>query len=218
MIRVIVFDFDGTLVDSNHIKESCLGQAVRDIRGGQAALAEARQGGGDRYRIFAEVARRLAGSPEDVGALSRRLVGRYSQCCARGISAAVERRGARRALSLLRRRKLSLWIVSATPTRDLLPLLRRRGLLPLLDGAFGAPGAKGQCVKAILRRKGRMRHEALVVGDGADDLAAACAVGARFVAITASGKVDGRHGFAMNDLSKLVPLIDRLAPRPVSRA
>ena len=42
MIRLVVFDFDGTLVDSNPLKEACMHATVTGLPGGPAALAKAR--------------------------------------------------------------------------------------------------------------------------------------------------------------------------------
>jgi phosphoglycolate phosphatase-like HAD superfamily hydrolase len=52
MIRVVVFDFDGTLADTNGVKEACLHRSVAKLNGGVAALAVARQHGGDQCGSF----------------------------------------------------------------------------------------------------------------------------------------------------------------------
>lgn len=59
MIRLVLFDFDGTLVDSNFVKERCMRAVVAGLPGGLAALEKAREIGGNRYKLFAEVARLL---------------------------------------------------------------------------------------------------------------------------------------------------------------
>ncbi len=219
MIRVVAFDFDGTLVDSNGVKRACMEKVVADLPGGPAALAAASAKGGDRYTLFAEVARRLdpAEAEDVIVARSRALIARYSDCCARGIVAAAERRGAKRALAALKRRGLRVWINSATPERHLPELLRRRGLTRYLDGARGGPASKIAILRDIMFIERASPREVLFVGDGPDDLAAASALRMPFVAITAEDRISGRKPFAMRDLINLIALIDRNFAKPVRR-
>lgn len=216
MIRVAVFDFDGTLVDSNCLKEACFRRTVAAIAGGSEALEAALARGGDRYRVFAEVARRLdpAGAPDAVAARGRALAADYSQCCARGIVAARERRGGRSVLAALRRRGLRVWIASATPARDLVPILRHRGLMPFLHGALGGPVSKLDNLRHIMRAERAAPREVLMVGDSRDDQDAASRLGTWFFAVTAEARLQGLHRFAMRDLTGLIALIERLRSRP----
>jgi beta-phosphoglucomutase-like phosphatase (HAD superfamily) len=212
LIRVVVFDFDGTLVDSNGIKQCCFGEVVAHMPGGPDALIAARRSGGDRYRIFARIARMLQpGDDAATRALASKLAADYTQRCLRKIAVAPERRGARDALRALRLRGMRLWISSATPLRDLHDVLRARKMLALVDGALGAPRTKLQNLRAILACEGAMPREAVVVGDGLDDQAAARRAGAWFVAVTAEQPFRGHTGLAMPDLVRLPAGIHRFA-------
>src|SRR5260370_1921281 len=117
MIRLVLFDFDGPLVDSNARNRACVRATVAGLPGGLAALARARRLGGNRYTLFAEVARLLDASGEP-GAIARRgraLAAAYTRCCARAIAAAPERRRARSALAALTPRRRQLCADPPTP-------------------------------------------------------------------------------------------------------
>jgi phosphoglycolate phosphatase len=215
MIRVVVFDFDGTLVDSNEVKRACARSAVARFPGGAEALTEAFRTGGNRYKLFAEVVRRLNPHAENdlVRQQARLLTGAYTDCCARGIIRAPERRGAARTVAELHRRGMRLWINSATPARDLPALLRRRGITRWLRGALGGPASKASNLRTILAAERVAPGEVVMVGDGPDDFAAAREVRTWFIAINAENRITERVPFAVRDLSRLVPIIERLAPR-----
>jgi phosphoglycolate phosphatase-like HAD superfamily hydrolase len=219
MIKVVVLDFDGTLADTNSVKEDCLRRTVAGLPDGPAALEKARQSGGDRYRVFADIAQRLwngAGS-QVIAANTRTLIESYSDCCTKGIVAAAERRGAREALDALRRRELRRYVLSATPDRHLREVLCRRGLLPRINGALGSSVTKEQGLLKIMTKERVGRESILLVGDSADDQRAARAIGVKFAAVTAERRIDARGRFALRDLRLLVPLIDGLNGRRTPR-
>jgi phosphoglycolate phosphatase-like HAD superfamily hydrolase len=212
MIRVVIFDFDGTLADSNGVKEACLHRTVAEFSGGAAALAAARQDGGDRYRIFAKVAQQLSANADTqaIAVQTRTLVDTYSRCCANGIAAAPERSGAMRTLAALAGRRLHLWVLSATPDRHLMGLLRRRGLTRWLRGSLGSSVTKEEGLRRIMAIERIGRNAVLLVGDGPDDQRAARAVGVKFAAVVAENRIAARGRFALRDLRPLVPLVDSL--------
>jgi|GEM_PF-361860 len=216
MIRLVLFDFDGTLVDSNARKRACMRATVAALPGGLAALVRARRLGGNRYALFAEVARLLepSGAPGAIARRGRALAAAYTRCCARAIAAAPERRGARAALAALKARGIKIWVNSATPHADLLAIVRGRGLMPWLDGVLGGPAAKTANLRAALVAERIAPRHALMVGDGPDDLEAARALGTFFVAITAENRLAGKGPFAMRDLAALPALVDRIRARP----
>ncbi len=191
MIRAVAFDFDGTLVRSNAIKRKVFYDVTTDIPGAAGILDAlfASDFKGDRYKLFTELCQRLTPSRAPVSArqLGLQLASVYGELCREQIAVCAEVPGATAALRILRERDIGAFVVSATPETDLKPIISDRGFDRFFKGVRGAPTNKAQHLENILATEDILPTEIAMIGDGSDDLAAAKAIGCRFIGIARSG-------------------------------
>lgn len=184
--RVVVFDFDGTLVDSNAPKREAFFQLFPD-RTAQHPVVEAvlrEYGDASRYVILREVLARLEEHDGDeVTRKVEELAARYNELAFQAASTCPEMPGASALLARLAE-SYKLYVSSGTPVEPLRSLVARRGWRQHLEDVFGYPAAKSDTLRAILERESCEPAAALVVGDGDSDERSAAETGCGFFAIS----------------------------------
>jgi len=190
MIKCVVFDFDGTLVDSNDIKREMFFAVARpwDASGDVVAEVFELWPSADRYektRRIAEglIERQLLPGHSSAKAWGARLANDYTLYCENAITNCAERPGASKALQKLSEMGMLLFVNSGTPTKPLLRLLALRNWAHLFQGAYGVEGSKAENLTRIALESGAARHEMVHVGDQRDDWRGAEEFGCHFVAM-----------------------------------
>jgi phosphoglycolate phosphatase len=202
-ISTVVFDFDGTLVDSNAIKRQGFFDVVADEPFNtprmQAVLAT---GQGDRYTIFESyVAARDASGIKGPDADS--LVRRYSDLVDARVAEAPEMPGASEILRELRQAGLRVFISSATPMANLTCIIERRRWRDWCNGLYGYPYRKSDTLKTISAMPGINSRSIAVIGDGADDLDSARVMGCIFFPVgEARGVLAGTQVFTLQEVAE----------------
>lgn len=192
-IRCVVFDFDGTLVDSNSIKRGAYHEVARSL-GEVSALVDKVLGTvrGDRAGILREIVwradeRRLLPATRTPGQWLDELIANYTAYCEQRIAVCEAIPGAVQALECLREWRCPLYVNSATPTAPLVKVLQLRNMDHYFDGIYGVPATKVENLQAIKRQSGVGFENMLVVGDGEEDRLAAEKVGCAFFGVTSQG-------------------------------
>lgn len=180
MIRCVVFDFDGTLVESNHIKRQTFFELASEFEDGTRLMTDVMKQatGRERYWIFDRFAAALSGQAD-----ARVLANRYTRICQERIAIASEIAGAMASLERLRSEGKLLFVNSATPVEPLSKLVRLRRMHIFFEGIYGSPAKKHENLQDIQSNHGLTRDEILVVGDGESDRVAAKTIGCHFVAV-----------------------------------
>lgn len=187
-LKAIVFDFDGTLVDSNDCKHAAFfdlfppAPAVRKVI--EEVLSEMEPL--SRHVIFPEMLKRLHPVLPDVGPeQSPAYIERYRKQVIAGQQAAREMPGAGEALKALSQR-YPLYLGTVTPQEDIAYLLKARNWNCYFKGVFGYPNDKVGVLHQVMQFEKASPGEVVMVGDGAGDRAAAEQAGCLFEAAGAS--------------------------------
>jgi len=170
----IIFDFDGVLAESVHIKTQAFYQLYeqygKDIAEKVIAHHEA-NGGMSRYEKFPyyhKVFLDIDLSKNDVEILSAD----FSKLVIDGVINADEVPGA---LWFLKKYKneCNYWIVSATPMHEINEIAKRREMLEYFIQIYGSPEKKSSIVKNIINETGLIIDETVFLGDATSDYKAA---------------------------------------------
>lgn len=204
-MRGVVFDFDGTLVDSNAIKQRAYFEAAAAL-GDVTAIVTAVLAtcAGDRRQLLAEIVRRARAAGWAGTTPVEALVAHYTRYCEERIAVCPEVAGATDTLRLLAQRGLLLFANSATPTEPLRVLIERRGWAAHFRGILGSPMSKIDNLHTAATIARLSPAELLMVGDGEDDLGAARAFGCAFAGIVLrERRFRGEADLVLSDLSAL---------------
>jgi phosphoglycolate phosphatase len=187
MIRCVVFDFDGVLVDSNAVKRQAYSDIFSDFGPAAAGAVEGvlrADTEDDRFGVIRAILTALPDPPlgEQLDHLVTEQAERYNRICEEHAGTCPEVAGASAALNRLGR-SYPLYLISATPQDPLRRIVGRRGWSAHFRDVLGRPATKRENLTRVMQREGIEGGAIVLVGDGRRDLEAARGAGCRFVGV-----------------------------------
>ena len=183
VLKVIALDFDGTLVESNHIKDHAFETILSDWPDHKEAMLEWHLprntvDRGEKFRYFVE---EILGQDGNQGLIDT-LNDRFSELTRHTIAECPWVEGAQEFLEECQG-KLPLYLVSATPQRELDEIVNERGLCDSFERTYGAPLDKVEVLKEIMAEEEASPEEMLYIGDSPEDQQAAVSLSIHFIGI-----------------------------------
>lgn len=212
MIRAIIFDFDGVILDSVDIKTKAFARLFEEH--GPAVTQQVVEYhlthcGVSRFRKFAYIYENILHLPMPDGH-SERLGEQFSTLVFDEVVKAAWIPGALDFIKTYYKR-YRLFIASGTPETELLRIVQLRQLGKYFTAVFGSPATKDQIAERIFLQYGLQRSEAVFVGDAMTDYEAARHCKMAFVAIQPGAEATFPTGTEIiPDLYNLAEIINRL--------
>ena len=173
MLKLIILDFDGVIVESADIKTEAFRKLFSNYPKHVDTIVEyhKKHAGVSRYEKFCYIFENILKRPlskEKMVEFGRR----FSALVVGEIKACPMVPGA---LEFLEKysKKMKLFIASSTPEEELQYLVKARGLQKYFRGMYGAPSKKSEIASRVLEEEGAGKEEVFFVGDSAADYAEA---------------------------------------------
>lgn len=188
MVRAVVFDFDGVILNSNPVKRRAFFDAVESRFPGHeqeiaVLLDEARPS--TRAVLMMRISRVLARQgvirASEVSTVADDLVARYGERVDYGLMRAPFVLGAKESLAALSTR-IPLFLNTQNPRTQIFPILERRGLACYFSEVYGSEKSKTVNL-ALIMGKRFAPTETVVIGDGILDWQSARNHSVPFVAV-----------------------------------
>ena len=174
MIKNIFFDFDGVLAESVHIKTQAFYQMYLPFgqQIAQKVVAYHQEHGGiSRYEKFKVFHKQFLGLYIDETKVQE-LALQFSNLVKEGVIQSPEVNGATYFLEKYLP-QLQYWIITGTPTVEILPIVKARGITHYFKGIHGSPQKKTYWTEYLLNKHQLKKEETLFLGDALTDYKAA---------------------------------------------
>lgn len=174
-LKAAIFDWDGTITDSNNIKTEAfveLFQSACPQAAGYIREYQQNRGGISRFEKFRHYIRHFfhreasAAELEDFGR-------RYAALCRPKLLNAPFIPGAVETLRKLSLEKIPVFIVTGSPATEIRELAAARNLLPLIHHIYGSPPTKDVLLAVLLAENRLVPEETVFFGDAPTDCEAA---------------------------------------------
>ena len=181
MLKLIILDFDGVIVESADIKTEAFRKLFSNYPKHVDEIVEyhKKNAGVNRYEKFEHIYKNILGRPLDKEKKAQ-LGSRFSALVVDEIKLCPLVPGALEFLEKYSKR-VKLFIASSTPEEELRSLVKARDLQRYFKGVYGAPAKKSEITSKIMKKEGTKGKEVLFVGDSTADLAEATKAGVRFI-------------------------------------
>lgn len=181
MLKLIILDFDGVVVESTDIKTTAFRKLFSDYPEHVDAIVEyhKKHAGVSRYEKFSYIYENIL--KQSLGEEKKAELGRrFSALVVEEIKACPLVPGT---LEFLKNysKKFKLFIASSTPEEELRYLVKERGLEGYFQGVYGAPSKKSEIALQIMKEENVKKEEILFIGDSTTDCMGAEKAGVSFV-------------------------------------
>ena len=214
MLKAILFDFDGVLVESVDIKTKAFAKLF-EKEGAEIVNKVVKyhlaNGGVSRFKkfdyIYKELLKRQITDKDRI-----ELGNKFANLVIQNVLDAPWISGVKEFLEN-HSEKLDLYIVSGTPDNELKYIVENKNVSKYFKGVFGSPATKGDLIKHILSTHSYKNEHVVFVGDAITDLNGALEANVSFI-----GKISNKetnpfsdyHVFLIRDLRELPGLLKQM--------
>ncbi len=214
MLKAIIFDFDGVILESVDIKGWAFQKLFEAYPSESARILDFhyKNGGLPRANKIKHILKEFIGLPYDDPIVDT-YCERFSNLVFQRVVESPFVPGALEALQALSS-LINMFIVSGTPHEEINRIIDIKGLRIYFQAVYGSPNSKEAWTKKILIDNRLLSDEVIWVGDALSDWVAARKHGVRFAARLSKENLkvfqDLNVNFKMNDLTKLSVLVENL--------
>lgn len=213
MFKVIIFDFDGVILESVDIKTKAFLKVYQEYPEHAEEITQyhLQNGGVSRYKKFVHISNNILGIPIDDNKIEE-LAKVFSDNVAEQILMCPFVYGALEFLSTYSK-ATKLYIASGTPQEELRLIVEKRGLAQYFQGVYGTPRTKVEILKYILDKENIRNQETVFIGDSITDFEGAKEADIPFIARingqTPDNPFNKMNVISVNDLKELDMLLEK---------
>lgn len=205
MLKAIIFDFDGVLVESVDIKTKAFARLFCEYDEyiiDKIIAYHIKNGGVSRYEKFKYIFKYIL--YKQLSDTKLQMLGKeFSDIIIYNIIHASFVKGAEDFLEKYHK-ELDIYVASGTPEEELHTIIKKREMSIYFKGIYGSPRTKSDIIKDILEKNKYLKKELVVIGDSIQDYYGAVDNDIKFIGrITRDMKSPFTNCKTINDLSEL---------------